>query len=160
LHQSPCIGEWASIHDQGAKTDMRKLIRPLVAGALLSLSTSAQSSSPDSSCAAGGVQQLRIYEIFERNKSAFHARFRDHATRIMKRHGFSIITMWETKHGDRTEFVYLLQWPDEAVMKERWAAFMGDVEWSRIKRETAAVHGQLVGEIEERTLRRTDYSLC
>ena len=29
------------------------------------------------------VHQLRIYEIFESNKSAFHQRFRDHATRIM-----------------------------------------------------------------------------
>jgi hypothetical protein len=34
----------------------------------------------------GGVmiQQLRIYEIFENNKAAFHARFRDHAARIMR----------------------------------------------------------------------------
>ena len=29
------------------------------------------------------IQQLRIYEIFEKNKAAFHARFRDHAARIM-----------------------------------------------------------------------------
>jgi hypothetical protein len=31
------------------------------------------------------IHQLRIYEIFENNKDAFHARFRDHAARIMKR---------------------------------------------------------------------------
>jgi len=30
------------------------------------------------------VQQLRIYEIFEKNKAAFHARFRDSAARIMQ----------------------------------------------------------------------------
>jgi hypothetical protein len=30
------------------------------------------------------IQQLRIYEIFENNKAAFHARFRDHAARIMR----------------------------------------------------------------------------
>jgi hypothetical protein len=34
------------------------------------------------------IQQLRIYEIFENNKAAFHARFRDHAARIMQRYGF------------------------------------------------------------------------
>ena len=28
------------------------------------------------------IQQLRIYEIFEKNKAQFHARFRDHAARI------------------------------------------------------------------------------
>jgi hypothetical protein len=33
------------------------------------------------------VHQLRIYEIFEASKAAFHARFRDHAARIMRREG-------------------------------------------------------------------------
>jgi hypothetical protein len=111
-------------------------------------------------CPLSGVQQLRIYEIFDRNKAAFHARFRDHAQRIMKRHGFDILAMWETKQGDRTEFVYLLQWPDERTMKRSWDRFMADEEWSRIKKEWAAVHGQAVGEIQDRTLKRTDYSPC
>ena len=111
-------------------------------------------------CPTGDVQQLRIYEIFDRNKSAFHDRFRDHAQRIMARYGFDIIAMWETAHGDRTEFAYLLDWPDEATMKQRWAQFMADEEWSRIKKETGAVHGRFVGEIEDRTLVRTAYSGC
>ena len=43
-------------------------------------------------------------------------------------------------------------------MKDRWAKFMADQEWSDIKKESAARHGKLVGEIEDRTLRLTDYS--
>ena len=43
-------------------------------------------------------------------------------------------------------------------MKDRWAKFMADQEWSDIKKETAAKHGKLVGEIQDRTLRLTDYS--
>jgi heme-degrading monooxygenase HmoA len=104
------------------------------------------------------VHQLRIYEIFEHNKAAFHARFRDHAARIMARHGFRIVAMWEAKTEQRTEFVYVLQWPDEETMKTRWAAFMADQEWSDIKKRTGAQHGRLVGDIEDRTLRLTDYS--
>src|SRR5882757_4080559 len=51
------------------------------------------------------IHQLRIYEIFESNKAAFHARFRDHAARIMTgRYGFKFAAMWETRFGDRTEF--------------------------------------------------------
>lgn len=111
-------------------------------------------------CPLSGVQQLRIYEIFESNKAAFHARFRDHAQRLMQRHGFDILAMWETKQGDRTEFVYLLQWPDEPTMKRAWDAFLADQEWVRIKKETAAKHGQFVGEIQDRTLKQTDYSPC
>jgi hypothetical protein len=70
--------------------------------------------------AATPVHQLRIYEIFDHNKQAFHERFRDHAMRIMKKYDFNIVAMWEAKNGAR--------------------------------------HGKLVGEIQDRTLRLTDYS--
>ncbi len=35
---------------------------------------------------------------------------------------------------------------------------MGDQAWIAVKRQTTAQHGDLVGAIEDRTLRRTDYS--
>ena len=54
------------------------------------------------------IHQLRIYEIFEHNKTAFHARFRDHAMRIMQKYGFEIIAMWESRNQQGTEFVYIL----------------------------------------------------
>jgi len=113
---------------------------------------------PLTSFAADPVHQLRIYEIFDNNKQAFHDRFRDHAMRIMKKYDFNIVAQWEAKNGERTEFVYLLEWPDEPTMQDRWAKFMADKEWSDIKKETAAKHGKLVGEIQDRTLKLTAYS--
>jgi heme-degrading monooxygenase HmoA len=104
------------------------------------------------------IHQLRVYEIFDSNKAAFHARFRDHAARIMKTYGFHIVAMWETKFETRTEFVYLLEWPDEETKTAGWAAFMADTEWSEIKRVTSAQHGVLVGNIEDRVLIPLDYS--
>ncbi|HEY0602934.1 MAG TPA: NIPSNAP family protein [Herpetosiphonaceae bacterium] len=104
------------------------------------------------------IQQLRIYEIFEHNKNAFHARFRDHAARIMRTYGFTIIAMWEAKTEARTEFVYLLVWPDEQTLRSAWAAFMADEEWKHIKRTTSVEHGDLVGAIEDRLLAPTSYS--
>lgn len=104
------------------------------------------------------IHQLRIYEIFEHNKAAFHARFRDHAARLMKAYGFEIKATWEARTEKRTEFVYLLVWPDEARMKACWKAFMADEEWKRIKKETSAASGPMVGEIEERVLHPTGYS--
>lgn len=108
------------------------------------------------------VYQLRTYEIFERNRAAFHDRFRDHAARIMARHGFHILSMWEASGESGPEFVYLLRWPSEEAMAERWASFMGDEEWSRIKEQTAVSHGQLVGRIQSRVMHRVPYSpsLC
>lgn len=104
------------------------------------------------------IHQLRIYEIFERNKAAFHERFRDHAARIMRKHGFEIVAMWEARTERRTEFVYVLAWPDEAAKTAAWARFMADAEWKEIKRVTSAAHGDLVGAIEDRALVPTAYS--
>ena len=105
------------------------------------------------------IQQLRIYEIFEINKIHFHQRFRDHAARIMReRYGFRIVAMWENVPGERIEFAYLLEWPDEAAKTAAWSAFMADAEWTEIKRVTHAAHGLMVGEIEDRSLVQTDYS--
>src|SRR3546814_13686242 len=103
------------------------------------------------------IHQLRICESFEPSKAAFHARFRDHAARLMRGHGFDIRAMWETATGTRTEFVYILAWPDEATMRQRWAGFMADPEWNRVKQEPGA-DGPLVGAIEDRVLRLVDYS--
>lgn len=103
------------------------------------------------------IHQLRVYEIYEHNKAAFHERFRDHAMRIMQRYGFTVEATWEAQTEGRTEFVYLLRWPDEATMKDSWKRFLADEEWRAIKRETGARHGALVGDIQEKVLRPTGY---
>jgi|SRR5712664_170852 len=100
------------------------------------------------------IHQLRIYEIFENNKGAF----REHAARIMKSYGFDIVATWESKTSVRTEFVYLLAWPDEQAMHRAWGEFRADEEWKKIKKLTNTQHGDLVGVIEERTLVPTNYS--
>jgi hypothetical protein len=104
------------------------------------------------------IHQLRIYEIFERNKAAFHARFRDHAMRIMARHGFHLVAMWEAERAGNPEFVYLLDWPDIAAQKAGWTSFLADPEWIEIKRVTSIEHGDLVGTIEDRIMTAVGYS--
>lgn len=104
------------------------------------------------------IHQLRVYEIFAHNKSAFHDRFRDHAARIMKTYGFDIMATWESPTESGTEFVYLLAWPDERTMTDSWQRFRADDEWKRVKQETNAKHGDLVGKIQEKTLVPTSYS--
>jgi hypothetical protein len=125
-------------------------------GCAFALTACATASNPEAT--PGAIHQLRIYEIFEGNKAAFHQRFREHALRVMRKYDFDIVSMWESTSGQRTEFVYLLRWPDERVMKEQWTKFMADQEWAEIKKRSAADHGALVGEIQDRVLRLTDYS--
>jgi NIPSNAP len=118
---------------------------------------------PQGSLASAGdqqnvIHQLRIYEIFDNNKKAFHDRFRDHAMRIMAKYEFKIVATWESKKDNRTEFIYLLEWPDKETMTDRWEKFLRDQEWIKIKKETGEINGPLVGEIQDRTLYLTDYS--
>ncbi|MBV6451718.1 MAG: hypothetical protein MHPDNHAH_02465 [Anaerolineales bacterium] len=105
------------------------------------------------------IHQLRIYEIFEHNKAAFHARFRDHAMRIMKKYGFEFVALWEARDEQKTEFVYILAWQDEATKNAAWENFRADEEWKEVKRVTSAQYGDLVGAIEDRVLFLTDYSV-
>ncbi|MEX0285085.1 MAG: NIPSNAP family protein [Paracoccaceae bacterium] len=102
------------------------------------------------------INQIRIYQIFPDSAQAFHDRFRDHASRIMARHGFRIQAMWETGEGDDLAFVYLLTWQDEAEMQAAWASFMADEEWAEIKRNTK--EKPIVGSITDLPLRPTPYS--
>lgn len=102
------------------------------------------------------MHQLRIYEIFDHNKASFHDRFRDHAARIMARHGFDIVAMWEARGTSGPEFIYLLHWSDDAAMTAGWADFMADAEWLRIRDASAAE--PLVGRIENRTMQLSPYS--
>ena len=118
---------------------------------------------PQHSLASAGdqrnvIHQLRIYEIFDNNKKAFHDRFRDHAMRIMAKYDFKIVATWESKKDNRTEFIYPLELPDKQTMTDRWEKFLRDQEWIKIKKETGEINGPLVGEIQDRTLYLTDYS--
>lgn len=141
-------------------TSLQHLIRAGVLAVAILASASASIAAQEQPQAPAGevIHQLRIYEIFEHNKAAFHERFRDHAVRIMRRHGFTILSMWEARTDTRTEFVYLLEWPDEATMKAQWTKFLTDQEWGAIKERTRGAHGALVGEIQERVLRTVPYS--
>ncbi|MBY5934706.1 NIPSNAP family protein [Tateyamaria omphalii] len=104
------------------------------------------------------INQLRIYEVPPGNRGPFLTRFRDHAARLMGTHGFRIQAMWTDERDGRVRFVYLLTWIDEAEMGDKWAAFMADEEWKRIKAETSAQHGDFVLGIEEMVLIPTEFS--
>ncbi|KGB54802.1 hypothetical protein FG91_01702 [Sphingopyxis sp. LC81] len=107
---------------------------------------------------AAPVQQLRIYDVPRANEGVFHQRFRDHAMRIMARYGFRIRSIWRSEHEGRTEFVYLLDWPDLSAMDAAWTAFLADPEWIAIKKETSARDGKYVESVAARTLEPVAWS--
>ena len=103
------------------------------------------------------IHQLRIYEIDPTKREAFHARFRDHAVRIMESYDFRILAMWESDTDGRLEFIYLLEWPDVDTLEEQWQRFMADESWSRVKDEArAAIGGEPVLNVTSRLLQIVD----
>ena len=149
-----------NIHRPNARTPVAEKYRTIIAsiviltvGVIVSQRLLASAGEPQKV-----IHQLRIYEIFDSNKKAFHDRFRDHALRIMAKYDFKIVATWESKKDNRTEFVYLLEWPDKETMADRWTKFLQDQEWIQIKKETGEINGPLVGEVQDRTLDLTDYS--
>lgn len=104
------------------------------------------------------INQLRIYTVPTSNRGPFLDRFRDHAARIMATYGFRIQAMWTSETEVDLKFVYLLAWTDEDELRNAWAAFMQDQEWSDIKAETAAAHGDFVLGIDEMVLHPTPFS--
>ncbi|HCO66683.1 MAG TPA: hypothetical protein DIT04_02865 [Dysgonomonas sp.] len=104
------------------------------------------------------IYQIRIYELNDHNKEQFLIRFKDHASRIMKRHGFDILNMWEANHNGKPEFVYMLKWKDEEALRVGWEKFFSDEEWIEIRDRTNNTYGSLVGERkEDRILRSTNF---
>jgi hypothetical protein len=123
-----------------------------------SIPSSRQETTAEHKTGSRVIHQLRIYEIFDNTRKEFHDRFRNHAMRIMKRYDFHIVATWESRKDGRTEFVYLLEWPDIETMKDRWAKFLADDEWIRIKQSRNPASGPIVGDIQDITLELTDYS--
>lgn len=135
---------------------MRKSI--LIITLLLVISSAAVGVRSQTAQRSDVLHQLRIYEIFESTRTAFHARFKDHAMRIMKRYDFKILRMWESRSAEKLEFVYLLEWKDEPTMNAQWKAFLADQEWIDIKKRTNSEKAPLVGEIQSRILMKVAYS--
>jgi len=114
------------------------------------------------SCAAAMAQrpvyQLRIYKLHAGNEQHFHERFSEQCVPIMRRYGFDIVFTSESGKQGHKEFVYLLRWKNRDTQSVAWKRFLADPEWVEIKRVTAAQWGDLVDEVQDRSLDLTPYT--
>ena len=77
---------------------------------------------------------------------------------IMKRYGFDIVFTSQSGQAGHAEFVYLLRWKDRATQAAAWKAFLADGEWVAIKKQTAAQFGDLVDDVQDRSLDMLPYT--
>ena len=104
------------------------------------------------------VYQLRIYKLHAGNEQHFHERFSEQCMPIMRRYGFDIVFTSESGETGHKDFVYLLRWKDRDTQNSAWKRFLADPEWVEIKRATAAKWGDLVDEVQDRSLDLLPYT--
>jgi len=104
------------------------------------------------------VYQLRIYKLHPGNEQHFHDRFSRQCMPIMQHYGFDIVFTSQSGEPNHEEFVYLLRWKDRNTQLSAWKSFLADPEWIRIKKETAAQWGDLVDDVQDRSLDMLPYT--
>jgi len=107
----------------------------------------------------GKVFELRIYTATPGNLDKLHARFRDHTTRIFRKHGMGIVGYWSPtgeEEADNT-LVYMLEHASREAAGASWRAFGQDPEWAEVA-EASNANGQILAGIVSRYMTATDYS--
>ena len=104
------------------------------------------------------VYQLRIYKLHPGTEQHFHDRFSRQCIPIMRRYGFDIVFTSQSGEPNHEEFVYLLRWKDRNAQTAAWKRFLADPEWIRIKKTTKAEWGDLVDEVQDRSLDMLPYT--
>ena len=105
------------------------------------------------------VFELRTYQATPGNLDNLHARFRDHTTRIFRKHGMEVVGYWSpTNEEERDDtLVYLLSHDNQDAADASWQAFIADPEWEAVAEESNR-NGQILGGIERKYMVATDYS--
>jgi hypothetical protein len=106
------------------------------------------------------VFELRTYTTYPGKLDDLNKRFRDHTTRIFKKHGMEIVGFWtpqDEKDGKEGKLVYLLAFPSREAAKASWEAFRADPEWQKARAESEK-DGKIVEKVESIFLDPVDYS--
>lgn len=128
---------------------MRKLLPLLFLATALMLPASA----------ASRVFELRTYTAAEGKLPELSARFRDHTTRIFKKHNMEVVGYWIPQDPEKSKntFVYILAFPSREAADKAWADFQADPEWKKVAAESEA-NGKLVLKVDRMFLDATPYS--
>jgi hypothetical protein len=107
----------------------------------------------------GRVFEIRTYTTEEGKLDSLNARFRDHTTRLFKKHGMTNIGYWTPADTplSRNTLIYILAHPSREAAAKNWTAFRNDPEWKKAREESEA-NGKIVSKVESVFMDSTDYS--
>ena len=108
------------------------------------------------------VFELRTYTATEEKFPALDARFRDHTSRLIAKHGIGNIAYWHPTDADKgagRTIIYLLAHASRESATANWAAFSADSEWIAAKAASEKqAGGVLPTDFKSIFLTPTDFS--
>ena len=108
---------------------------------------------------SGRVFEMRTYTTHPGKLDALNARFRDHTTRIFKKHGMENVGYWvpQDEPGHSNTLIYVIAHKSRDAAKKSWDAFRADPEWKKVAAESEA-NGKIVAKVESVFMEPVDYS--
>lgn len=99
------------------------------------------------------IYEIREYTTVPGRMQALITRFNDHTLRLLARHEMECVFIGNTEFGDNSnnELVYVLKFDSYGDMMGKWAAFMADPEWIKVKAESEA-DGPILAKMRRRAV--------
>ena len=99
------------------------------------------------------IYELREYTAVPGKLPALIQRFNEHTLELFEKHGMDLVFISHTQLGDNSlnEVVYMLRFDSYDDLERRWAGFLADPEWRRVKAESE-VDGPLNVSVRRRIL--------
>jgi hypothetical protein len=101
--------------------------------------------------------EYRVYDVAPGKMAAVHKRFAEPGVRLLTKHGFKIIGIWQTSVGVGNQLHEVFEWPDYETRAKAGAAMVADEEWLRATEE-AERDGPLILRTRNEIWMATPYS--
>jgi heme-degrading monooxygenase HmoA len=103
------------------------------------------------------VFELRTYFVHKGKMEALNARFKNHANKLLEKHGMQLIGFWTDAKEPEHKLIYLVAYKSKDAADASWKAFREDPDWV-VARKKSEEGGPLVEKVESVWLNPTDYS--
>lgn len=105
------------------------------------------------------VFEMRTYTSPEGKSPSILARFREHTTKLFKKHGMTNVAYWTTIEKDNAQpkLLYILAHKSEEAGKASFDTFVKDTEWIKVRDESEK-NGKIIEKIESVYMIPTDFS--
>jgi hypothetical protein len=104
------------------------------------------------------IYELRVYDCLPNRMPALLKRFADHTLSLWDKHGIRQAGFFTTLVGENSNrLTYLLAWESLAERETKWAAFVSDPAWLKV-RDNSESDGPILANISSQFLTPTAFS--